>query len=161
MSKFWYNLDRDNYSKRERKNSQKKKKKADQEPVGAEMQGCPAQSGKFLIETENKMGKSGTLVLALHLFPRWEAGRLAKLGLLFDFDANVSLLKILSVGGQKASVARKWNEADVWGTEWRPASGFCVGEVAVGKPGGRNGVGEGSAQWNEPGYSCRAVQPGL
>ena len=50
---FWLKL----FQKRKRKNSQKKKKKADQKPVGAEMQGCPAQSGKFLIETENKMMK--------------------------------------------------------------------------------------------------------
>ena len=32
------------------------------------------------------------------------------------------------MGGQQASVARKWNEADVWGTEWRPTSGFCAGK---------------------------------
>jgi hypothetical protein len=36
------------YSKRERKNSQKKKKKANQEPVGAEMQGCTALLAKVL-----------------------------------------------------------------------------------------------------------------
>jgi len=34
-------------------------------------------------------------------------------------------------------------------------------EVVVGKPGVRNGVGKGSAKWNESGYSFRAVQPGL
>jgi len=64
------------------------------------MQGCPAQSGKFLIETEKNEGKSGTLVLVLHLFLRWEAGRLAKLGLLFDFDASF-LVKDFKCGRAK------------------------------------------------------------
>jgi hypothetical protein len=34
--------------------------------------------------------KSGTLVLVLHLFRRWVVWRLAKLGLLFDFDKAVT-----------------------------------------------------------------------
>lgn len=57
-------------------------------------------------------------------------------------------------GRRKASVARKWNEADEWGRNEALHPVFCK-EVVVGKPGGRNGVVEGSAQWNESGYSCR------
>jgi hypothetical protein len=45
------------YSKRERKNSQKKKKKANQGPVGAEMQDCPAFFSNTLIKVKTKMIK--------------------------------------------------------------------------------------------------------
>ena len=62
----------------------------------------------------------------------------------------------MNVGGQKASVARKWNEADGQGRNEALHPVLCR-EVAVGKPGRRNGVVKGSAQWNKSGYSCRAV----
>ena len=55
-------------------------------------------------------------------------------------------------------MARKWNEADGQGRNGALHPGLCR-EVVVGKPGGRNGVEEGSAQWNESGYSCRGVNP--
>jgi len=45
------------FSKRERKNSQKKKKKANQELVGAEMQDCPAFFSYTLIKVKTKMIK--------------------------------------------------------------------------------------------------------
>ena len=66
----------------------------------------------------------------------------------------------MEAGGQKASVARSWNEADAGGTEWSLHPVFVLGS------GGGNRAGEmesarGSAQWNEPGYSSRTVQPGL
>jgi hypothetical protein len=42
-----------------------------------------------------------------------------------------------------------------------PASGFCAGQWLSGNRAGEMEYERGSAEWNEPGYYSRAVQPGL
>ena len=77
--------------KRKRKNGQKKKKKAGQKPVGAQMQGCPVFLQTFTGKTTGI--KKDTCPGLADVPRKGSARRTANLGLLFDFDGSINLEK--------------------------------------------------------------------
>ena len=85
--------------KRKGKNGQKKKKKAGQKPVGAQMQGCPV----FLQTHTGKTPgiKKDTCSGLADVSVQGSAGRTANLGLLFDFDGSVNFKKAGNKGQAK------------------------------------------------------------
>jgi hypothetical protein len=79
--------------KRERKNSQKKKKKAEKVTDGANVQGWTAKSKQKPITMIPKMFKKRDTCLVLRIYRTLAAGSPANLAFLFGFDGNNSFSK--------------------------------------------------------------------